>query len=322
MLIVYWGSESIRLGFFLNKYSWIVFLIILASVISSITLSCGMRPIQGGDCCLVLAYLGDNHDIISYRRDAKYPADIIIEKTNFSGHEAIHQYKEDGGYFTHLIITKEDWIIGIGGKDDSSINKRLEKLGSEIVSKKGIGKEDLEEANSILKENQWGFFIIKSPSEKVGLTAYDKRIEANTIEMFKINKGEYVKVTNNPNYCERGNFKEFDPDPLKAILKIAATDPYGLHRRDITLYEYNQGEVKVWASFDGGRLLEGATGSPDDIKFLGHEISSEEIPNVPNKKFLGNETLIQEKPKRLSITPIISMAIIVTLILIFIAYKD
>lgn len=269
-----------------------------------------------------MVHLGDNHDIISYRRDAEYPADIIIEKTNFKGHDAIHEYKENGGYFTHLIITKEGWIIGIGGKDDPSINKKLEKLGSEIISKKGMEKEDLEEANSILKESQWGFFIIKSPDEKVGLTAYDKRIEANTINIFEINKGEYVKVTNNPNYCEQGNFEEFDHDPLKAALEIIATDPYGLHRRDITTYEYNQGKVKVWASFDGGKLLEGATGSPDNIKFLGREIPCEQIPSVPNKKFLGNETLLQEKPKRLSITPTILMTIIVIFILIFIAYKN
>ncbi|HIH62303.1 MAG TPA: hypothetical protein HA298_06485, partial [Methanobacteriales archaeon] len=60
---------------------------------------------------------------------------MIIDKTNFMGYDAIHEYKEDGGYFTHLIITEEGWIIGIGGNDDPSINKELEELGGEIVSK-------------------------------------------------------------------------------------------------------------------------------------------------------------------------------------------
>ncbi|MDI3484128.1 MAG: hypothetical protein PWQ74_715 [Methanobacteriaceae archaeon] len=53
--------------------------------------------------------------MISYRRDAEYPADMIINKTNFMGYDAIHEYKEDVGYFTHLIITEEGWI-GVGGK--------------------------------------------------------------------------------------------------------------------------------------------------------------------------------------------------------------
>ena len=153
----------------------------------------------------------------------------------------------------------------------------MEELGSEIVSKKGIEEEDMKEANSYFKGKSVGFFIIKSSDGKVGLTAYDGRIEANTISIFNITEGEYVKVVNNPNCCERGNFKEFDHDPTEAALKVAATDPYGLHRRDIITYEYNQGKVRVWASFDGGKLLEGATGSLDNIKFLGHEISGKKI---------------------------------------------
>ncbi len=295
-------------------YPWIAFTL----VFSSILVSWGHYIPE--DCCLVMVCLGDGHDIISYRRDAQYPADIIIEKTKFRGHNAIHEYKKDGGYFTHLIITGEDWIIGVGGKDDPQLNKKLEELGIGIISKKRILKQDMEKAEGILKENGWGFFIIKSSNGEVGLTAYDNRIGADTIRIFKIRKGEYVKVTNNPNCCEQGNFTEFDVNPWKAAIKIAATDPYGLHRRDITTYEYKQGEVKVWASFDGGKLLEGATGSPDDIKFMGHEIASEKIPSAPNARFLGDERL-QEKPKKETTPFAIIAAIIATFIIIYIGYK-
>lgn len=297
-------------------YPWIAFTLIFLFL--SILVSWGHYIPE--DCCLVIVCLGDGHDIISYRRDAQYSADIIIEKTKFGHHDAIHEYKEYGGHFTHLIITEEDWIIGVGGKDDPQLNKELEELGIGIISKKRILRQDMEEANSILKENGWGFFIIKSPHGEVGLTAHDNRIGANTIRIFKIRKGEYVKVTNNPNCCEQGNFTEFDANPWKAAIKIAATDPYGLHRRDITTYEYKQGEVKVWVSFDGGRLLEGATGSPDDIKFLGHKIASEKIPSVPNAKFLGNERL-KEKPKKETTPLAIIAAIIATFIIIYIGYK-
>lgn len=304
------------LWMFRKENSWIILLIILVSTLSTVT-SCEVHQIPT-DCCLVMVSLRNNHNVISYRRDAEYPADIIIERTKFNGQNAIHQYKKEGGYFTHLIITEKGWIIGLGGKDDPNINKRLEKIGSEIISKNKIEKGNIEQVDKILKENKWGFFIIKSPKDEVGLAVYDGRIEANKISIFKIKNGEYVKVTNNPRYYEQGNFKEIDHDPLKAALKITATDPYGLCRRDIITYEYNKGKVKIWASFDGGNLLEGATGSPDNIKFLRHKIAGEKIPSVPNKKFLGNESL--QETKGSSITPILLIIIIVTILVISIVY--
>ncbi|WP_048186411.1 hypothetical protein [Methanobacterium lacus] len=154
-------------------------------------------------CCSVVVHVSSGHDVVSYRRDSNNSADTIIENMSFSGQNAIHEYKTQGGYFTHVIITQSGWIICIGGKDDPDINKMLQKLGSEIVSRGSIQKQDINEANAIIKENHWGHFLIKSPDNNVAVTSYDGRIPdspANMTDMFKMNDGDYVKLANNPSY--------------------------------------------------------------------------------------------------------------------------
>ena len=70
-------------------------------------------------CCSVLVHVGaPAMMLLSYRRDSVNFANILIDKINFNGQTAIKEYKTQGGYFTHTIITQNGWIIGIGGKDD------------------------------------------------------------------------------------------------------------------------------------------------------------------------------------------------------------
>ena len=69
-------------------------------------------------CCSVVVHVSSGHDVVSYRRDSNNSADTIIENMSFSGQNSIHEYKTQGGYFTHVIITESGWIVCIGGKDD------------------------------------------------------------------------------------------------------------------------------------------------------------------------------------------------------------
>ena len=242
-------------------------------------------------CCSVLVHVGPGHDVMSYRRDSVHSADIIIDKINFNGQNAIKEYKIQGGYFTHTIITENGWIIGIGGKDDPNTTKRLEIIGSDIISKGHIERGDMEQANAIIEKNGWGHFIIKSPDDNVGITACDYRVSLSIIKLFKMKDGDYVKVPNNPRYYGHGKFNRFDKDPDNAAIKIIGNDIYGQSRRDVITYDYNSKKVDVWASFDGGALLWGPRGNPDNIRYLGNEINGNELPVIPNKKFLGEENL-------------------------------
>lgn len=242
-------------------------------------------------CCSVLVHVGPGHDIISYRRDSVNPANIIIEKTNFGGQNAIKEYKTQRGYFTHTIITENGWIIGIGGKDDPDTTRRMESLGNDIISKGHVEREDMEKANTIIKESGWGHFLIKSPDDNVGITAYDYRVSKSITKLFKMKNGDYVKVPNNPRYYGKGKFRRFSRDPDNAAIKIIGNDIYGQSRKDVITYDYDSKKVSIWASFDGGALLGGLSGSPDNIQYIGKEINGGELPVLPRKKFIGEENL-------------------------------
>ncbi len=242
-------------------------------------------------CCSVLVHVGPGHDIMSYRRDSAHSADILIDKINFNGQNAIKEYKMQRGYFTHTIITENGWIIGMGGKDDPNTTRHLETLGSDIISKGHIEREDVNKANAIIEKNGWGHFLIKSPDDNIGITACDYRVSASIIKLFKMKNGDYVKVPNNPRYYGKGKFKRFSSDPDNAAIKIIGNDIYGQSRRDVITYDYNSKKVAILASFDGGALLGGLSGSPDNIYYAGNEIDGNELPVIPDKKLLGEEDL-------------------------------
>lgn len=252
-------------------------------------------------CCSVIVHVKQGHDIISYRRDAGYAANILIKRIDFNGQNAIIQYKLKNGYFSHVIITDNGWIISIGGNDGPITNGILEKLGSNIISRGTIEKKDLNEANLIIKRNRGGHFLIKSPDDDVGVTIYDSRFSTSRTELFKMNDGDYVKVPNTPVYYDHGSFSKFGTNPVDAAIQIIGKDPYGVDRRDVTTYELindnNSSKVNIWASFDGGTLIKGVNGEPDNILFMNNNSSitnrlkADEIPRIPNKTFLGEETL-------------------------------
>ncbi len=245
-------------------------------------------------CSSILVHVKKGHDVLSYRRDSGYPADIIINKVNFNDRTAIKEYKTQKGYFTHTIITENGWIISIGGKDDPNTNKYLEKLGSDIISKGYIEKKDMQRANAVIRQSGWGHFVIKSPDDDVGVTANDYRTSYSMTRLFKMNDGDYIKVPNNPRYYNHGNFNKFSNDPINAAIEIAGKDIYGQDRRNIITYEYtndnNVKNINIWASFDGGALIRGR-GTPDNILYMENRIARSELPKIPGKKFLGNQKL-------------------------------
>ena len=65
---------------------------------------------------------------MSYRRDANLTADIHIEQVDWHGHPAIKQYKTDHGYFNHIIVTNDGWVIGLGGVDAGEESRKAFEL--------------------------------------------------------------------------------------------------------------------------------------------------------------------------------------------------
>lgn len=246
-------------------------------------------------CCSVLVHVKKGYDVFAYRRDATYAANLYIRNLTWYGKETIKEYKETNGYFFHTIITKDGWIIGTGGPDIPSLNRELENLAGRITVDGSITSAHMKDAYKILKKLGMGSFIIKAPDDHVGLAIYKSGL--SKIKIFKMQDYEYVSVPNSPRYYREGILTAAKrSEPIIAAIYLAGTDRWGVNRRNIITYEVNNTnnttQVKVWASFDGGKLI-GITGrgKPDNIIFMGQKIMANTLPRITDKKYIGQVTL-------------------------------
>jgi hypothetical protein len=245
-------------------------------------------------CCSVVLQGANNSFTYAYRRDSSYSADLYIKKTKLHGKEAIKEYKLVNGYFFHTLILKDGWFIGTGGTDIPYLNRYLENLGGEIASKGKITNNDMKTAQSSLIKLGIGHFIIKSPEGNVGLSIYNRGHTKTTV--FKMKKGEYVSVPNSPSHYRKGTYTVKKSNLVDAAIYIAATDKWGVNRRNIIAYDVKKVDkttnVKIWASSDNGKYI-GRTsrGWQDNIIYKGVKTKANSIPTIPNKKYIGEATL-------------------------------
>ena len=128
----------------------------------------------------------------------------------------------------------------------------------------------------------------------------------------KLKKGEYLKVPNARSLYRHGNFKKFSTNPATAAHKIAATDGFGLNRRNIMTYHYKRVSsnyktssiVTVYGSNDKGNLIGRHTSHLiDNVLFKKMFISKDVLFGTPKKKLLGThnfgniDSLIKTKTK-------------------------
>ncbi len=274
---------------------------LLASAAPVIPQHLGSKGRGNGGCCTVICQVNDHRFVVAYRRDATTPAVIHIHKIQFAGRQALQEYKNNsGGWFCHIIITRDGWVMTIGGRDNPTINKELENLASNIIESGKITKSDLKKAEELIRSNGWGHFVIKSPNGNVGVAVWDYRVGSGRVDLFKLQPGWYVKVTNNPGYYAHSKWTSISKDPVKAAVYIIGTDTYGIHRRDVIVYDVNtQGgnaKIDVSAAFDGGAMVGGAPGAPDPIDFMGKWVPAKSLPTIPRLKFLGTVQLSKPKP--------------------------
>jgi hypothetical protein len=248
---------------------------------------------ESSGCCSVLVHVKKGVDVFSYRRDSTYAANLYIQKIKWYGKEAIKEHKNTNGYFFHTIITKNGWIISTGGPDIVWINKKLESLAGKITIKKRITKTDIKSAYKLLKKAKLGHFLIKDPAGNVGLAIY--YYGYSKIKVFKMKEREYISVPNNPRYYRHG-FITKKSNPVSSAIYLAGTDRYGINRRNIITYKVENintsTKIKVWASYDGGKLIKRrGRGKPDNIIFRGHKISAKSLPRIPSKRYIGEVKL-------------------------------
>lgn len=249
-----------------------------------------VKPTAEWGCCSFYLQISETESIGGFRRDATNAADIYIRTVEWYGRNAIKQYKLADGYFFHIIITSDGWMIGTGGMDSPSINKAIENLAGKMVKSNKI-------INSYLKKIKYyksiwgmGHFSIKAPDGRYAVVWEDGYWTG------KLKPGEYISIPNYQSYYRHGKYNTFDKTPLKAAVKVGATDKYGINRRDITVFHWKavtknyqtSSYVKTYAANDAGNYVGRSTAYlKDNIRYKGKFISKDSLPNAPKLKILG-----------------------------------
>lgn len=241
-------------------------------------------------CCSIVLQLGGNDGMMSFRRDSNYTADIKVEKINWHGIPVIKQSKEDQGYFTHVIITHDGWMIGMGGIDDGEDSKKCEDIAYKMINNdSSINKSCLKEIQDIKKPYGRGHVVVKAPNGNYGFANVNK-LKTGTLE-----PGMYISIPNNYSMSRSGNLSLESDDLIKDMTELSQLDKYGFDRRDIITYDFhassNNNTTDVYvANEDGSKLNVSYVDCVDDVYFNNQLTKAEDIPIAPDYKSLGSIT--------------------------------
>jgi hypothetical protein len=181
-------------------------------------------------------------------------------------------------------------MAGTGGWDNPVVNHAIENLAGKIIKSGKITKYYLKKIQHNERKLNSGHFSIKAPNGKYAI------VWASGIKMGKLKPGEFIDVPNARSMFRHGTWTKYSSDPAKAAIKVAATDSFGVNRRDATAFHWKATTVdgktsstlKVYAANDNGRLVGKSTGHlKDNIIFKGKFISKNSLPKTPSSKFLG-----------------------------------
>ena len=270
-----------------------ILIIIIAIILISIGVATAYNyqndnPVSGNEtdgfgCCSIILQENASDCIMTFRRDSNLKADIKIENIDWHGIPAIKQYKTDGKYFSHVIITKDGWVIGFGGIDDGVDSEKCENISFSMINDDyTISKEQLEEIQSIKQPYGRGHFIIKAPNGNYGFATVDK------VKTGQLQPGQYISLPNNYSLSRSGELSLSSDDKIKDMVELAQSDKYGVDRRDIITYDYHSGDsayADIYVSNEDGSLLGvNYTACVDDVYINGKQIKAEDIPIAPSYK--------------------------------------
>jgi len=272
-------------------------------------------------CCSVVCQLDGNNSLMSFRRDAKYSADIKIEQIDWHGKQAIKQYKTDKGYFCQVIITSDGWTVGYGGLDDGFDNEYVENITADMILKNDISEDGLKEIQRIKTAHKRGHAIIKAPNGHYGA------VINNTHFTGDLKEGDYLSVPNNYSYFRSGHIPLNTSDKIKSMQNLEISDGYGTERRDITTYFFHHVDnetfkgniIDIFMSNDDGSFYGTETGNfHDDIHFNGTVIKGSSLPIAPSYSKLGTVAYDEESDIFTSIITVAGYVIPIVLLIIIV----
>lgn len=239
-------------------------------------------------CCSIVLQLEGNDTLMSYRRDSNVTADVFIEEVNWHGIPSIKQYKTDYGYFNHVIVTHDGWVIGLGGVDDGEDSEICENITAQMITKDySISKHALEKIQNIKKPYGKGHIVIKAPNGNYGF-ATPTKLKTGTLQ-----PGQYISIPNNYQFSRGGNLSLDVNNKIKAMQELAQSDLYGIHRREIVTYDINISEktntTDIYVSNDDGSFVGiNYKDCIDNIFFNNTIIKGSDIPIAPKYQKIGS----------------------------------
>ena len=239
-------------------------------------------------CCSIVLQMEGNNSIMTYRRDANSTADVYIKQINWHGKDAIKQYKTDGGYFNHVILTNDGWVIGFGGIDDGEDSKKCEEIAAKMINNNSsISKDGLKQIQDIKQLYKKGHFVIKAPNGNYGFATPTK------LKTGKLVPGQYISIPNHYNYSRGGHLSLNTTDKVKAMTELSLTDAYGLNRREVVTYVFNTSENANTADLyiandDGSNFGMSCADEIDDVYINNTLIKGSDIPIAPQYKYIGS----------------------------------
>ena len=239
-------------------------------------------------CCSIVLQLDGNHTMMSYRRDSNLTADVYIEEGLWHGIPAIKQYKTEGGYFNHVIVTHDGWVIGLGGIDDGIDSEICENITASMISEdNSISEHGLSKIQQIKQPYGRGHVVIKAPNGNYGFANVNK-LKTGTLQ-----PGQYISIPNDYMLSRSGNVSLDSPDLVGEMTNLSQTDKYGLDRREIVTYDFqttengNVTEIYV-ANEDGSHVGANYIDCIDDIHFNNTVIKGSDIPIGPSYMHVGD----------------------------------
>lgn len=265
-------------------------------------------------CCSIVLQMDGKETLFSYRRDSNVTADVHIVKTDWYGKEVIKQYKDEDGYFCHVIVTSDGWVAGLGGIDDGDDNKKCEKILAKMICEDGkISESELSKIQEIKQPYGRGHVLIKDPDGNYGFANVDK------LKTGKIEPGHYISIPNNYSLSRAGDVNVNDENKVKVMNELGRSDLYGLDRREIVTYDFQPGNMTnitdVYVSNEDGSLL-GVNYRQciDDVYFQDELTAGKQIPVAPNYKDLGSIAFINEDSNSYKLILLVTIIAIVTFV--------
>lgn len=255
-------------------------------------------------CCSTILQGYNNDSAISFRRDAQNPVTLnVIHNSSY-----VKQYKVDGSYFFHVLVSKDGWLVGTGGEDNVKVNKGLEAVATSMISDNLISKNNMNQVYYLETQLSLGHFVIKSPNGTYSL------IIKNNNKVFKdsgvLKSGQYLVVPNSPTYFSKGTLKDINNSSamIYSSRMLAARDKYGINRREIVTYYYKNNiinsTVKVMATNDNGKYVNRQTSNLiDSIKTNNRFFSSKIIPVIDKSITIDTVDFIIRKAKTIVSSP-------------------